>query len=578
SQVKSSKLLTAKRSAEDAFGNGEEDAGPRKRRQSRFSGDPGSDLDVKSMLASTMREIGERKRMTLSTLPSPAPSLFPSPPSPPVPISSFPGVDSAIEKARKAAELQSRIQAQLVAKPNLLAGPGSIAGMDMGARAMIPTKPMPLILDEEGRAVDTAGKTVQPLIRQPTIKANIRAQQRASFKRITEQVKRKKPLEKAEESVYFDPRVKQEMTARSRRTFKFNEPGKFIKQGQMVRAKAQLDQLQTEIASVARKTGISSATKLALLAHQRETVDSEIPDVEWWDQDILSTKSYHTKMPGLHSECYRGITRLIEHPVMIKPPGELSRPVQVPIMLTKRERKKLRKQRRREAEKEKQEKIQFGLIEKPEPKVRISNLMRVLGSEAVLEPSKVEAHVRAQMAERQRNHEKANEARKLTPAQKKAKTLRKLKEDLSCGVHVTVYRVHDLSNQAIRFKVDMNAQQLHLSGRLLLFRDINIVIVEGGPKGLKKFKKLMMHRIKWDPEKKGEDEDSDSDAETSRRQKSSKCSIVWEGKMEKKCFGDWKVKGIPTEVLAREHLRRFGVEHYWDLALSETIIEQGKDE
>jgi U4/U6 small nuclear ribonucleoprotein PRP3 len=57
---------------------------------------------------------------------------------------------------------------------------------------------------------------------------------------------------------------------------------------------------------------------------------------------------------------------------------------------------------RREAEKEKQEKIQFGLIEKPEPKVRISNLMRVLGSEAVQEPSKVEAHVRAQMAERQR--------------------------------------------------------------------------------------------------------------------------------------------------------------------------------
>ena len=58
----------------------------------------------------------------------------------------------------------------------------------------------------------------------------------------------------------------------------------------MVRAKAQLDQLQTEIASVARKTGISSATKLALLAHQRETVDGEIPAVEWWDQDILNAK------------------------------------------------------------------------------------------------------------------------------------------------------------------------------------------------------------------------------------------------------------------------------------------------
>ena len=60
----------------------------------------------------------------------------------------------------------------------------------------------------------------------------------------------------------------------------------------MVRAKAQLDQLQTEIASVARKTGISSATKLALLAHQRETVDSDIPAVEWWDQDIISSKRF----------------------------------------------------------------------------------------------------------------------------------------------------------------------------------------------------------------------------------------------------------------------------------------------
>ena len=76
-----------------------------------------------------------------------------------------------------------------------------------------------------------------------------------------------------------------------------------------------------------------------------------------------------------------------------------------------------------------------------------------------------------------------------------------MKEDLTCGVQVTVYRVHNLSSPAIKFKVDMNAQQLHLTGRLLLFKDINLVVVEGGPKGLKKFKRLMLHRIKWDPEK-----------------------------------------------------------------------------
>ena len=45
----------------------------------------------------------------------------------------------------------------------------------------------------------------------------------------------------------------------------------------------------------------------------------------------------------------------------------------------------------------------------------------------------------------------------------------------------------------------MNAQQLHLTGCCLIYHDINIVVVEGGAKGLKKYKKLMLHRIKWSP-------------------------------------------------------------------------------
>ena len=79
-----------------------------------------------------------------------------------------------------------------------------------------------------------------------------------------------------------------------------------------------------------------------------------------------------------------------------------------------------------------------------------------------------------------RRHEQANAARKLTPAQRKAKKAKKLKEDLSCGTYVTVYRVRDLSKPAIKFKVDMNAQQYHLTGCVMLYRDVNLVIVEGG--------------------------------------------------------------------------------------------------
>ena len=47
-----------------------------------------------------------------------------------------------------------------------------------------------------------------------------------------------------------------------------------------------------------------------------------------------------------------------------------------------------------------------------------------------------------------------------------------------------------------------------------------------------------------------------------------------QGKVQDRCFPDWKIKGFPTEGLAREHLKRHSVEHYWDLALSETIVEE----
>ena len=52
---------------------------------------------------------------------------------------------------------------------------------------------------------------------------------------------------------------------------------------------------------------------------------------------------------------------------------------------------------------------------------------------------------------------------------------------------MTVYRVRDLSKPAIKFKVDMNAQQYHLTGCVMLYRDVNLVIVEGGRYSLANF-------------------------------------------------------------------------------------------
>ena len=80
--------------------------------------------------------------------------------------------------------------------------------------------------------------------------------------------------------------------------------------------------------------------------------------------------------------------------LQLKAENPVSKGDVVPVFLTKKERKKLRRQNRREAWKEKQDKIRLGLINPDQPKVKMSNLMRVLGTEAVQDPTKVEAHVR----------------------------------------------------------------------------------------------------------------------------------------------------------------------------------------
>ena len=47
-----------------------------------------------------------------------------------------------------------------------------------------------------------------------------------------------------------------------------------------------------------------------------------------------------------------------------------------------------------------QDLIRQGLLEPPKPKVKLSNMMRVLGSEATADPTAVEAQVRQQMEDR----------------------------------------------------------------------------------------------------------------------------------------------------------------------------------
>lgn len=167
----------------------------------------------------------------------------------------------------------------------------------------------------------------------------------------------------------------------------------------------------------------------------------------------------------------------------------------------------MRRQNRREAQQEKQDRIRLGLLPEDQPRLTKSNFMRVLGEEAILEPSAIEAKMHQQVLDRQQKHLQLIEESKLTPEERREKKRLKLKEDTSTLVHVCLFKIIDLSHPQHKFKVNQvqifltitiqNAKQYNLTGAALITPDLNLVVVEGGPKGINQYKKLMQRRIDW---------------------------------------------------------------------------------
>lgn len=98
------------------------------------------------------------------------------------------------------------------------------------------------------------------------IQANIRAEKQAQFNRLDQETSQQLEDKDAESSSFFDNRVKIKPAVREKRKFKFHDPGDFISQAKKIRAQAKLEKLQLEISHAAKRTGISSAVKLAMVA------------------------------------------------------------------------------------------------------------------------------------------------------------------------------------------------------------------------------------------------------------------------------------------------------------------------
>ena len=226
-----------------------------------------------------------------------------------------------------------------------------------------------------------------------------------------------------------------------------------------------------------------------------------------------------------------------------------------------------------------------------------------MGANAIRDPTAAESIARAQMWKRKMKHELHNAEKQLTAEQRREKKRRKLQEDTSKEVHVAIFVVYNLFGGLNRAKICLNAQQRNLTGGLLMLntgwhedsagkmeedeingldavtmkgdgmkgedtkkgikgwdgmksgRDqhgqlsLNMVVVEGGPKGISKYTRLLMHRIDWNGNR-------------------ANCQKIWTGTVAKRSFQMFHQRAMPTESDLKKFLKMHNVQSYFDMVIN----------
>jgi len=468
----------------------------------------------------------------------------------------------ALEKAKKAALFQKQIQEQMAQM--------------QGAQAHNQLKPKKLVLDSFGRELDEEGK-VMPITRPviSTLKVN-----KDIFKSEEERKKEREHQKKVALGRFFDKSLERSKRGdrTQRRHFKFIEHGSLLKAEQRIADKVQqrrsgMDAKQDKDRDRKKeKKGEDEEMDPNLMElGTRKTKEiiirrrDPVPEIEWWDLKAFKEdpKNADETYPWLCDD--DRYSNLIEHPIPIEPAVVKEAPQQT-MYLTKKERKKLRRLRRQQRNQEIRDKIKMGLIAAPPPKVKMSNLMRVLSEEAVADPSQVEAQVRAQMEKRKKDHEDRNARSKLSPEEKKAKKQQRWEAGTTgnnaAESFVSVYKIKELAGKN-KYLVDINAQQFHFTGVCIIVSDMpSLVVVEGGARAIKRYRKLLLRRMKWKEDAAEDSDDSDGEGKAADGMD---CQLVWDGVVKTRSFRNWKVHNLKNESEGRKVLRERGAEQYWDM-------------
>jgi U4/U6 small nuclear ribonucleoprotein PRP3 len=376
------------------------------------------------------------------------------------------------------------------------------------------------------------------------------------------------------ENKYWDPKSSGTSRDRMTRRLLFNQRGKYLEQASRIRRQTKLEEIKALLAKQNRQAKLDENSERGFLVQPP-------PDIEWWDEGILEDKTYEcidnpskVKIDGEDSI----ITSYVQHPVLVKPPQEQLLVQIKPMYLTQKEQAKIRRMRRAEEHKEQQAKIRLGLEPPPPPKVKRGNMMRVMGEQAIADPTAVEMLVEQQIQERHDKHIQANEERKLTKEERRAKLAENQKKDAQKGLYMCVFKVESFAFGKHRYQVDLNAKEHAFTGVTIFNPKMNLVIVEGGHWSMQKYKRLMLNRIRWSEitmpteaqiEKQAADPgwlkplDERGDL---KDLSSNKCTLVFEGEVKQRAFRKWGSKICESDGEAKELLGKAKLDSLWGLA------------
>lgn len=266
------------------------------------------------------------------------------------------------------------------------------------------------------------------------------------------------------DDVGFDPNLR--VSSRSKRRMKslnFVDPGTYKERAAVERAQqARRAAFEARRAPGTRlnpeqhgDAAVAAGAMDVLPAALAPPIHTKLPDVEWWDAEFLpedlrtaraeARKKRRSKPHAEYSQCdiANSVTfsrGLVQIPIPVQPIAPEEAPKAIPLMLTKKEQKRIRRQNRAARLKEKQDKIAYGLMEDDGPKVNTKNMMRVDEQAGVLDPTAYEREVKTKVGRRIMNHEMRNLANKLTPAERKAKKRSKLLKQAREGLEVALFR------------------------------------------------------------------------------------------------------------------------------------------